>query len=135
MIYLYEGFIVDEFRGLSRLTKETDVPMKFLMTALSELFMYCEFWEPIRNQNQIYFSAIPCVEADPAKFCLVVKQKNNGSTFIASEYPLHHLDEYFLNEKKLIETPFHNQFPKFIHDLMDSLLGEFDNYLYDNEIH
>lgn len=121
-MYVYQlGFPIDDF-GMMRHFKEWydhsvkcdteddgDCELNYtvpsilravLRTMLRRLAMMDTYWEGDIRGNELYIGSVPDEEDyDAQKYFIALKQDNNGSSFIVSEFPIGHLDNSLVHRE------------------------------------
>lgn len=70
-----------------------------LRRALRCLAEYETYWEGDIRGNELYIGSLPHDEGTSSLYYIALKQDNNGSSFIISEFPFAHLEEFFIEKK------------------------------------
>ncbi len=78
----------------------TDKLRTFLDNALRELAIRASYWEGDITGDELYISSIPNSESSGSCYYIGMKQDHNGTSYIISEAPIVHLEEFLLTEMR-----------------------------------
>lgn len=80
---------------------ETPYYMRSLLKRGLRSLAECKtYWEGDIRGDDLYLGSLPHDEGTSSAFYLALKQDNNGTSFIVSEFPFMHLDEFLAPTNK-----------------------------------
>lgn len=102
MKYVYSIGIVDDFTGFTSFEKENfrfnENAYQSMLQEVRMLLIKHTYWE-----GDGHFEMFPVLDPNDIAFphiCVIIKQSNNGSTFVVSPIRLHGMNEYLVHPDK-----------------------------------